>query len=1229
MAKQRYVDWDGLVYYDGKIKSYIAEKMDACMRFMGDISSRNELPDPSYENLNQVFKLSTSLEIAANDTDFESSRRGAQYPAGTLVIVSDYDGVYLYDVLVQPAQNDPSVTPDLTEINERVSSIEDTLSEQDSRISDTENTIEQLGISIENTYARKDEVPSVEGLASESYVDDKVGSIIIPDVSGLASVEEVNDKVSEISDSIVETNTHISHIEEDIEAINDRALEHEKSLRDIHNLLAEKSDENHTHKTSELVNDSAFVKESQLSEYALNSSLAQYATKDYVDAAIANAEISGGDTDVEDVIKGLLGNYYTKDQTYNKSEIDAKIPHNVSELTNDAGYVTEDELNSKGYITDVSNLATKQELQDAIDDIVVPDITLDGYATEQWVKDQGYITEHQDISGKADKEHTHKLEDIVDYVAPDLNGYATKDDIKDFASKEYVSEQLDNFITAEDVPNYIPESYVTADELAEELEKIEHPTVDLTGYYTAEETDNLLKDYVQVESYEINQQIINNALNNRYNKEDADKRFALKADLNALAETVDAIEVPTKVSELTNDAGYITLAEVPTTDLSNYYNKTETENLVADAIDGIEIPEVDLTGYYTKEEVNNLIPDTSKFLEYIPEEYVTADELAAEGFIKEHQDLSNYALKSEIPTDYLKEIPAEYITETELNSKGYLTEHQDISGKADKATTLSGYGITDAYTRTEIDTKLLEIESGGKIDEETLKGFVSEDEWNERIGAYALKTDIPTDYLKEVPDEYVTEDELTTLATKEELEAVQTVAGQNSVKLFQLDSDLVDINAKLATIPTKVSELDNDAGYLTEHQSLEGYAKTSDIPDTSAFITMQDVEDKGYITEHQSLEHLATKDELNILENNIGYVKVDDRSFAEVIDETFAKKSDVEGFATEQFVTDELGKITIPTKTSELTNDSNFLTEHQDISGKADKADTYTKSEVDDLIPSLEGYAKTADIPDVSKFITEIPGEYITEDELSAKGYITSIPDEYAKKSDIPTDYVTDAELESKGYLTEHQSLDNYATKDLLNLKADSVLFKQDKWVNVAIGKFAVGDNVKDKTIAEILIGILGLTDSISPDEPEEPQGLIATIIAKELPAFCGTSESGLTATPWKTITLGDKYTELGFYSENNRNGYQLKFIGNTDLDAQVFAIPHGAKILAAYKYDLGGANEWLAQDVPPSFEWLEAGTTTVEIDGVTYTYDVYEYNVGDMGDALVVDEYWRIEIGE
>lgn len=59
-------------------------------------------------------------------------------------------------------------------------------------------------------------------------------------------------------------------------------------------------------------------------------------------------------------------------------------------------------------------------------------------------------------------------------------------------------------------------------------------------------------------------------------------------------------------------------------------------------------------------------------------------------------DLSDYALKSEIPTvptkvsqlqndkGYLTGVPSEYITEAELNTKGYLTQ-QDINNKANKS----------------------------------------------------------------------------------------------------------------------------------------------------------------------------------------------------------------------------------------------------------------------------------------------------------------------------------------------------------------------------------------------------------------------------------------------------------------------------------------------------------------------------------------------------------------
>lgn len=45
----------------------------------------------------------------------------------------------------------------------------------------------------------------------------------------------------------------------------------------------------------------------------------------------------------------------------------------------------------------------------------------------------------------------------------------------------------------------------------------------------------------------------------------------------------------------------------------------------------------------------------------------------------------------------------------------------------------------------------------------------------------------------------------------------------------QLDGLIDAIKDVVETIPTKTSELTNDSGYLTEHQSLAEYAKKSDI----------------------------------------------------------------------------------------------------------------------------------------------------------------------------------------------------------------------------------------------------------------------------------------------------------------------------------------------------------------------------------------------------------------
>ena len=97
-------------------------------------------------------------------------------------------------------------------------------------------------------------------------------------------------------------------------------------------------------------------------------------------------------------------------------------------------------------------------------------------------------------------------------------------------------------------------------------------------------------------------------------------------------------------------------------------------------------------------------------------------------------------------------------------------------------------------------------------------------------------------------------------------------------------NDAIDIVA--ASIPTALSELTNDCSFLTEHQDISSKVDASVLA-TVAF--------------SGSYEDLTNKPSL------------------------FSGSYE-----------DLTNKPTIPTKTSQLTNDSSFLTEHQDISGKQD-----------------------------------------------------------------------------------------------------------------------------------------------------------------------------------------------------------------------------------------------------------------------------------------------------
>lgn len=123
------------------------------------------------------------------------------------------------------------------------------------------------------------------------------------------------------------------------------------------------------------------------------------------------------------------------------------------------------------------------------------------------------------------------------------------------------------------------------------------------------------------------------------------------------------------------------------------------------------------------------------------------------------------------------------------------------------------------------------------------------------------------DYMEKHPVEV----DLSNYYTKAEVDAaipsVEGLASEEYVdnKIAEVDLSGYALKTEIPTVPTNVSEFNNDAGYLTEHQDLSSYALKAEIPDVSSFITAipdeyvtdSELAAKGYLTEHQSLDGYA------------------------------------------------------------------------------------------------------------------------------------------------------------------------------------------------------------------------------------------------------------------------------------------------------------------------------------------------------------------------------------
>ena len=235
--------------------------------------------------------------------------------------------------------------------------------------------------------------------------------------------------------------------------------------------------------------------------------------------------------------------------------------------------------------------------------------------------------------------------------------------------------------------------------------------------------------------------------------------------------------------------------------------------------------------------------------------------------------------------------------------------------------------------------------------------------------------------------------DISQLVTKEELEHKHYLTNHQSLEEYAKKTELYNDEE----VKTRISALENNAShfvtnevlasknYLTEHQSLSGVIQQVE----ERFSNLSNL----YLTSHQSLDHLATKQELNAVENRVQQLE----SKPNVDLTHLATKEELEALRNSQPVVD----------TSNLATNAKV-------------------EAVEGRVQALEN-KPTIDTSEFAKK-TEIPQAY---DDSALSGRVSALE----AKEDRDTVY-NDTEIksrlaaiESKNYLTEHQSLANYALK--------------------------------------------------------------------------------------------------------------------------------------------------------------------------------------------------------
>ena len=449
---------------------------------------------------------------------------------------------------------------------------------------------------------------------------------------------------------------------------------------------------------------------------------------------------------------------------------------------------------------------------------------------------------------------------------------------------------------------------------------------------------------------------------------------------------------------------------------------------------------------------------------------VTKDELASKNYLTEHQDTSNFALKSEIPQQYNDTEVKERLTTLEnkppVDLSNYATKEElrNVSGSQPLADNL--------VTKEELEAKHYISDVSNLATKEELQEvrnnqptvdtshFVTRDEIESKgyatdLSEYAKKSELYNDsdlkarveVLEQKTDKDTVYDDT---PLKERVTALESKAIEGGA---YDDSDLRNRVVALETKEDKDTKYDDTE---VKHRLTE--LENKPAVDTSFFVTEEKLNSKGYISD---ISGLATKQELA---NAVTKDELEAKHY--VTEEELNNKA----YLTQQNLDNYALKSELPTP----YNDSLLNERVTALESKAIEGGAYNDTDLRNRVINLENKPPL----DTSEFVTNQALEsrgyikdvsnLVTKEELESKNYLTTPYNDIPLKERVEvlenkvdkdtvyndselrervtnlenkpnvdlSNYVTNEQLENKHYLTEHQQITHLATtSDLEALK--------------------------------------------------------------------------------------------------------------------------------------------------------------------------------------------------